>query len=173
MTLAALGFASQTQRLREASLERERSSRLLEQVFAERDLAARRALQRRTATVPTSNREEGAFLNEFRQKASGAGVHILKWSAQETPVIAEDDTNVDPALKQVTTIRSNVTVEGSYANLRTFVRELVASERLTTINNVSWTRGVTGSQLTCTLSRYLRPAQTTVSTDKPQTVTLR
>ena len=117
-----------------------------------------------------SRLEEAAFLDGVRRQALQRGVRLVKW-VNEPPrpqaEIQNSSTNADTgqppvpeAVKSVRTLISNVEVAGPYDSVRSFMKDLLTSQRLLTVKTGTWERGEASesNRFNFKLHRYISPA---------------
>src|SRR5579862_7600770 len=135
-----------------------------------RDKAEKESGTMRIAAVPADKDEESLFLDGVRGYAAKNHLAIAKWASQLPEPLAPkqadgsqssgDDSGIDPTIKSLVRIRGEVTLDGSYQGVRTFLRKLAKSSRLYTISNIHWVRKDTGVEVTASVARYVDPTLT-------------
>lgn len=122
--------------------------------------------------VAQSGDEESKFFEHVRTAAKNASANIVSWSSTTRPasILPPDaqtgsagtatavvqDPNSEQLLQGVTAIDSDLVVNGSFDAIKQFMRAILDSDRLLTIDNAVWKRTVGGAtQLTVKVSRYV------------------
>lgn len=122
-----------------------------------------------------SRLEESMFLDGVRRQALERGVRLVKW-VNEPPRAPADAQNagadsgqppVPEAVKSVRTLVSNVEVAGSYDSVRSFMKDLLTSQRLLTVKTGTWERGELpeSNRFNFKLHRYISPTPPPVIQD--------
>jgi hypothetical protein len=161
--MAVVGGAIYVQHgnLQRAQDELGRAQEEARQALAANEEAARHGGEVRFAAQPTDRNEEAEFLEVLRKRAAETGVKIKAWTAQLTPPPPTGQSEAESAdpkaqkLKGLVSLRSELTVEGAYGNVRTFIAGLEQTKRLYTFNEIRWTKTRIGTELKATITRYV------------------
>jgi hypothetical protein len=96
------------------------------------------------ALVLDTPQEQVDFVSSLRGTAAQCHVSLTRWGTSAPPTIAMPD-GTSEALKndlaKVTPIANEITVTGSYEQVRAFLYALTQQERLVTLAGVKWDRG--------------------------------
>jgi len=116
--------------------------------------------------------EDAEFLRHMRASANDDGVVILRWSSNERPAselaaeVYRDNMGTDQTadvsqqqsdlLKGIVSIEAQVQVQGPYANVRGFIKDLLNVPRVLSLTNAVWTRLSGGqTQLSFKVCRFV------------------
>jgi hypothetical protein len=110
--------------------------------------------------MPDTPQEQVAFISALRGTAAQAHVTLTRWGIAPVPTITVPD-GIDPKLKddlaKVVPVANEVTVTGTYDQVRTFLYSLTLQERLVTLANIKWARATDPPTTTLNfhLTRYV------------------
>jgi hypothetical protein len=169
IALAIGGLVVQSRKIGEAEERHAKAQKFLSDAIVERDQVLQNPAQKRYAAAEQQPFEESEFIKDIRRRAGGQGATIVKWTAGEAAAPrtyanpdgkaeTSSETEADPALANITTVASQLTVSGNYDSLRRFLGDLVSADRLYTINNVNWNRADDATELSFSLTRYTSTA---------------
>jgi hypothetical protein len=129
-----------------------------------RQTLAAPVIKRFAAGAPTKD-EQAYFINWLRLRATAANVELARLSNIPPPAppanaqaSAPKDPNAPkPLPRGIAAQASTVEASGRYSDIRDFLYLLLKSERVLTINGVTWTRGEKWPQtkVSFTLTRYV------------------
>ena len=117
--------------------------------------------------------EETAFLNYLRTAFQADNVTFENFSSisveyGKDKVDDKMDGKTASLLKGIRRVSSTLTLKGPYANIRKLLGELELSNRLYTLNNLTWNSAKEGTVLTMTLTRYVAPPVPVPASAKPK-----
>ncbi|MCW3095380.1 MAG: hypothetical protein JWL77_998 [Chthonomonadaceae bacterium] len=112
------------------------------------------------ALVPDTPQEQIDFVSSLRSTAAQCHVSLTRWgTAAAVTITAADGTSqrLKDDLAKVTPITNEITVAGSYDQVRAFLYSLTQQERLVTLAGVRWERAAIPPQTTLNLrlTRYV------------------
>lgn len=112
------------------------------------------------AVVPDTPQEQVAFVSTLRANAAQCQVRLTQWGTAPVPTISVPE-GANPRLKddlaKVTPIANEVSVSGTYDQIRNFLFSLTKQERLVTLSSIKWTRAADPplTALNLRLTRYV------------------
>lgn len=112
------------------------------------------------ALVPDTPQEQVTYVSALRTTAAQCHVTLTRWGTAPVPTIVVPDgasQKLKDDLAKVTPIANEVTVTGSYDQVRTFLYSLTQQERLVTLAGIKWTRAAEPPTTTLNfrLTRYV------------------
>jgi hypothetical protein len=131
-----------------------------------KDKAEKESGKMHFAAAPASDREESDFLNGLRMRAATAGIKITNWQSRgldmpKTPdSSSSDEKKPDTATQGILKYSGNLTLNGPYQGIRSFIAALGQSNRLFTLTDMHWARkdrAAAGGtvELVTSISRYV------------------
>jgi len=169
--IALAGFLiwSGYSRLGSANLSLSAAQMSVQSASLARDEAEKKSGQARFAAVPLTQTEEPKFLNGLRDHAATRSIKINRWlghpasaPGEISPVAmgTQDPATLDPAIKSIIRVSGDLTIQGTYENIRNFLGDLSSSNRLYLLSDLKWARKDDLVELTVTVTRFLDPTLT-------------
>ncbi len=93
--------------------------------------------------VPDTPQEQVTFVSGLRANAAQCHVRLTQWGASPPPTITVPEGTTQKMkddLAKVTPIANEVSVSGTYDQVRSFLYSLTIQERLVTLSSLKWTR---------------------------------
>lgn len=112
------------------------------------------------ALVPDTPQEQIAFVSALRGTAAQCHVSLTRWGTAPVPTIVVPEgvsQKLKDDLTKVTPISSEVSVSGTYDQVRAFLFSLTQQERLVTLASIKWSRASDPptTNLSFRLTRYV------------------
>jgi Tfp pilus assembly protein PilO len=162
VALAAFVFAVggtvlQINRLQGANVEVNLAKADVAKAAEQRQQADAAAEDPRFAASEGSSAEEMMFVDGLRREAELQGLQIRAiggsmLSKLELPQASKEAQAQVENMKEVAT---NITVAGPYLGIRSFLRNVVNTDRLCNLRSLKWSRTATGPECSVTLARYI------------------
>ena len=110
--------------------------------------------------VPDTPQEQVTFIGALRAVAAQSHVRLTQWGASPVPTISAPETageKLKADLAKVTPIANEISVSGTYDQIRGFLFSLTKQERLVTLSGIRWTRATDPPMTTLNfrLTRYV------------------
>lgn len=110
--------------------------------------------------VPDSPHEQIDFVSALRTTAGQCHVNLARWGVAPLPTIAVPEgtpQQLKDDLGKVTPVSNDVSVTGTYEQVRAFLFSLTQQERLVTLDSIKWSRGAAPPTTTFNfrLTRYV------------------
>ena len=112
------------------------------------------------AIVPDTPQEQVAFVSALRATAAKSNVRLTQWGSAPVPTLTVPETageKLKADLAKVTPIANEISVSGTYDQIRAFLFSLTQQERLVTLSGIKWTRATEPpmTALNVKLTRYV------------------
>jgi hypothetical protein len=110
--------------------------------------------------VPDTPQEQIDFVSSLRGAAEKCKVRLTRWGASPVPTVTVPETaavQIKADLTKVTPVANEVSVEGTYDQVRSFLFILTQQERLVTLASIKWVRSTEAplTTLNFRLTRYV------------------
>jgi hypothetical protein len=166
MAVAAVLIIRQNSALQEANGKLLDAQRAETMAAAAKDLADKQSGKMRFAAAPATQNEESKFLDGLKIHAAAAGVKITRWNSRAGSTTAPAEAaEADPALHGITKRSGDLTLNGSFEAIRSFLVGMSQTNRLYTFSDMRWSRNEKGLELTTTISRYVEPSSTQMAAE--------
>jgi len=112
------------------------------------------------AIVPDTPQEQIAFVGSLRATAARCHVTLTRWGTGPVPTITMPDgmnERLKADLGKVTPIANEITVTGTYDQVRALLYNLTQQERLVTLAGIKWSRSTDAPNTTLNfrITRYV------------------